>query len=590
MTTASPERILIGVAWPYANNELHLGHYAGTFLPADTLARFHRMRGSDVLMVSGSDSHGTPITVAAEQKKTTPREVVNQYHEKFIESFEKVGITFDLYTNTMTENHFAVVHDFFKRHREKGLIYTEVTKQMYDPVAKRFLPDRYVEGTCPHCGFADARGDQCDNCGKTYEAIELKNPRSKVSGTKDLEIRDTEHFFIDLAKLNDPLSTWINDGEKKHWRDQVFNFAKAQIDLRELRGRAITRDLDWGVTIPEPGYDGKRLYVWYEAVIGYLSASKEWAALQGKPEQWKKWWDAREGAGAKTYYFIGKDNTTFHAILWPAMLMGYGALNTPYDVPANEFLNSYGRKFSKSRGTAIFVLDFLQRYQTDALRYVLTAIAPETADSDFTWDDFLERVNSELVANWGNLANRVLGFSAKRFDGVIPEPGTIDEQGQLLLTVVKSGFATVGDLYAGVKLRSALEEIRSLCQKVNQYLSEKTPWTLIKTDPAASASVIYVALQCIDWLKTMWAPILPESSQAIHTMLGHPGTLAGTFRKETITDKHGPHLILRYQHEDAVGRWEPSVLKPGTKMGEIAAPFRKLDEAIVELETSNQPD
>ena len=552
---SKPERIFIGIAWPYANNELHLGHFAGCLLPADILARYHRQRGNEVLMVSGSDCHGTPITVAAEAQKLAPRELVNNYHEKFIESFEKVGITFDLFTQTMTENHFSVVHDVFKRHQEKGLIYTEVTKQLYDPQAKRFLPDRYVEGTCPHCGFADARGDQCDNCGKTYEAIELKNPRSKVSGSKDLEIRDTEHFFLE----------------------------------RELRGRAITRDLDWGVTIPVAGYEGKRLYVWYEAVIGYLSASKEYSQLKGKPDLWKSFLEIEKGSGTKTYYFIGKDNTTFHAIMWPAMILGYGGLNTPYDVPANEFLNSYGRKLSKSRGTAVFVLDFLERYQSDALRYVLTAIAPETADSDFTWDDFLERVNSELVANWGNLANRVLGFSAKRFDGVVPNPGVIDEQGLALLATVKQGFETVGDLYAAVKLRSALEEIRGLSQKVNQYLSEKIPWTLIKTDPAASGSVIYVALQCIDWLKTMWAPILPESSQAIHSVLGYNGQLAGTFSRQTVTDSHGPHLTLQYDHSQAIGKWEASILKPGTKMGEITAPFKKLDEAIVDLETANQP-
>ncbi|NBX24351.1 MAG: methionine--tRNA ligase, partial [Microbacteriaceae bacterium] len=305
---AVKERILIGVAWPYANNEPHLGHYAGALLPPDIFARYHRLKGNEVLMVSGSDSHGTPITVSADAEGITPREVVEKYHERFISSFEKMGITFDLYTTTMTENHFSVVHDMFKRHLEKGLIYKQVTKQIFDPKAGRFLPDRYVEGTCPHCGFVDARGDQCDQCGKTYEAVELKNPRSKVTGSKDLEVRDTEHFFLDLAKLNEPLIEWINDGEKAHWRPHVLNFTRAQLEKRDLHGRAITRDIEWGVTIPVAGYDGKRLYVWYEAVIGYLSASREWARVHGfEAEAWEKFWkNPGAGEGTKSYYFIGK--------------------------------------------------------------------------------------------------------------------------------------------------------------------------------------------------------------------------------------------------------------------------------------------
>ena len=580
---AVKERILIGVAWPYANNELHLGHYAGAFLPPDIFARYHRLKGNEVLMVSGSDSHGTPITVSAEAEGITPREVVEKYHERFISSFEKMGITFDLYTTTMTENHFSVVHDMFKRHLEKGYIYKQVTKQIFDPKAGRFLPDRYVEGTCPHCGFVDARGDQCDQCGKTYEAVELKHPRSKVTGSKDLEVRDTEHFFLDLAKLNEPLIEWINDGEKAHWRAHVLNFTRAQLEKRDLHGRAITRDIEWGVTIPVSGYEGKRLYVWYEAVIGYLSASREWARVRGhEAEAWEKFWkNPGAGEGAKSYYFIGKDNITFHSMMWPAMLIGYGGLNLPHDVPANEYLNSYGRKFSKSRGNAIFINKVLEKYQSDAWRYVLCAIAPESADADFTWDDFLERVNSELVANWGNLVNRVLGFAYKRFNGKVPEPGAIDAAGQELLAAVRAGFDSVGELYEGVKLRSALEEVRALSQKVNQYLSDKAPWTLIKTDEKAAATAIYVALQCIEWLKVLWAPILPVSSQAIHEYLGFEGHLAGHLERKEVKDAHGKHLVMMYDHHGASGTWKPIELAPGQALREPAALFRKLDEKEV---------
>ena len=583
------ERILIGVAWPYANNELHIGHYAGALLPPDIFARYHRMKGNDVLMVSGADSHGTPVTVTAEAEGLSPRDVVEKYHERFITSFEKMGITFDLFTTTMTENHFSVVHDLFKRHLEKGLIYKEVTKQIFDPKAGRFLPDRYVEGTCPHCGFADARGDQCDQCSKTYEAIELKNPRSKVTGSKDLQVRDTEHFFLDLAKLNEPLITWINDDQKSHWRPHVLNFTRAQLEKRDLHGRAITRDLEWGVTIPVPGYEGKRLYVWYEAVIGYLSASREWAKLRGQDSsEWERFWkNPGVGEGAKSYYFIGKDNITFHSMMWPAMLIGYGGLNLPHDVPANEYLNSAGRKFSKSRGNAIFINKVLEKYQSDAWRYVLTAIAPETADADFTWDDFLERVNSELVANWGNLVNRVLGFAYKRFDGKVPEPGVIDASGQELLAAVRGGFVKVGGLYGAVKLRSALEETRGLSQKVNQYLSEKAPWTLIKTDEKAAATAIYVALQCIEWLKVLWAPILPVSSQAIHEYLGFEGHLAGHLERKEVKDAHGKHLVMMYDHRGASGTWKAIELPAGQPLREPAALFKKLDEKEVLAEADS---
>jgi methionyl-tRNA synthetase len=578
-----PEKILVCVAWPYVNGYQHIGHMAGAYLPPDIFARYQRMAGKDVLMVSGSDTHGTPITIQAEKDGTTPEKTVEKFHTSFIESYQTFGLNFDLFTHTHTETHERVVHDFFTDLSAKGYIYKDTSKQLFDTQVKRFLPDRYIEGECPLCGFKDARGDQCDNCGKTYDAVELKNPVSKMSGSRDLEVRDTEHFYLDLGKLNEPLLDWIG-ADKENWRKHVLNFTKGELEKRELRGRAITRDLEWGVTIPLPGYDDKRIYVWFEAVQGYLSATKEWAQLAGKPDAWHSYWD--KGNGAKSYYFIGKDNITFHTILWPAMLMAKDGLNLPYDVPANEYLNSYGRKFSKSRGTVIAIKDVLERYQPDAWRYCLTVLAPETSDVDFTWDDFLEKVNNELVANWGNLANRVLGFAFKRYEGKIPAPNTLLPADKELLEEVKGGFATVGALYDGVKLKNALEECRRLSQRCNQYLNDHAPWTTIKTDPARAQTSVYVALQCIDWLKTMWAPILPFSSQLIHRTLGYPGELFGRQYTETVKDAKGEHLVLRYDHSQAVGVWVAGELKAGQPMVTPEAPFRKLEEDQIKAEVS----
>lgn len=579
------KNILVCVAWPYANGLQHIGHIAGAYLPPDIFARYQRMQGANVLMVSGSDTHGTPVTIQAEKEGCTPLQVAERYHAKFIESYQRLGITFDLFTHTHTENHASLVHEFFLDLLAKGYIYKASSKQLFDLKAERFLPDRYIEGECPFCGFKEARGDQCDNCGKTYDAVELKNPVSKMTGSTDLEVRETEHFYVDLGKLNEPLLAWISK-DKAHWRRHVLNFAKGTLEKRELHGTAITRDLEWGVTIPLKGYDSKRIYVWFEAVMGYLTATVEWARVAGQPEAWREWWDEKAHADVRSYYFIGKDNITFHTIHWPGYLIGKGGLNLPYDVPANEYLNSYGRKFSKSRGAAITVLDVLERYQADAWRYVLTALAPETGDVDFTWDDFVEKVNSELVANWGNLANRMLGFAFKRYEGKVPSPVVpLDQADQALLTEVKAGFQTVGANFEAVKLRAALEEARRLSTRVNGYLNDKAPWTVIKTDPARAQTSVYVALQCIAWLKTMWAPILPESSQLIHEALGFDGQIFGRQYTETQREPGGSeHLVLRYDHSAAVGRWQADELKPGQALRQPEAPFRKLDDDVAEKE------
>ncbi|CAN5179366.1 methionine--tRNA ligase [soil metagenome] len=580
---ASPLNILVCVAWPYANGEQHIGHIAGAYLPPDIFARFNRMVGNNVLMVSGSDAHGTPITVSADEEGITPAEVVARYHPLFIRAYQKLGISFDIFTHTDTQNHWDVTHDMFKTHLEKGLIYKDKQRQIYDPEAQTFLPDRYVEGKCPKCGFEGARGDQCDNCGATYDAVDLINPRSRRTGNTNLEARETEHFFLDLGKLNAPLLDWIRDPHE-HWRPSVLNYTRAELGEEKLRGRPITRDMSWGISIPVAGFEDKRIYVWYDAVIGYLSATKEWAAISGKPEYWRRWWNSHAFPDARAYYFIGKDNIPFHTIIWPGMLIGYGGLNLPYDVPANEYLNMAGRKFSKSRGGTIKINDVLQRYQPDAWRYALTAMAPETGDVDFTWDDFVDRVNGELVANWGNLVNRMLSFAFKRFEGKIPEPGPLSDVDKQLLADIKAGFDSVSALYSAVKLRGAAAELMRLSSLANNYITATAPFTVIKTDTARAATLVYVTLQCIDWLKTLWAPILPHSSQKIHEMLGYEGEMFGTQYTQEIPDARGTHWVLRYDPSGAVARWDAMELQAGQALKEPQALFTKLDPDTAEKE------
>jgi methionyl-tRNA synthetase len=584
MTLLTRKQILVGVAWPYCNGEKHIGQIAGAYLPPDIFARFQRLMGHEVLMVSGSDTHGTPIVLKGDAEGISPEAVVEKYHALFVEGCLAMGITFDLYTHTDTQNHWTVTQQLFQRHLETGYIYRDTQNQLYDPQAGRFLADRYVEGTCPVCGYPEARGDQCDNCGSLYDALELKNPRSKITGNTALEVRETEHFFLDLGKMNGPLLAWISQG-KEHWRPNVLNFTRGQLELRELHGRAITRDIDWGVTIPVEGVpDSKRIYVWYDAVIGYLSAAIEWAALTGQAEDWRRWWDAEVNPEAKIYNFIGKDNIPFHTIIWPGMLIGYNEgpkphLNLPYDVPANEYLNLGGGKFSTSRGNVIGWNTVLSQFQPDAWRYVLTVLAPESADVEFTWQDFMDRVNNELLANWGNLVNRILGFAYKRYGGVVPTPGPLDENDQALLAEIKAGFDSVGALYDAVKLKAACLEVRRLSQRVNQYLNEKEPWKRIASDPTGAATSVYVALQAVDWLSLLWSPILPHTSEQVHEYLGYTAPLFGRQYTETISDARGQHLVLRYDHSPASAFWVADPLLAGQPLREPKALFTKLEPA-----------
>jgi len=578
------ETIFIGVAWPYANGEQHIGHIAGAYLPPDIFARYHRLKGNKVLMASGSDAHGTPITVSADNEGVSPNDIVDRYHPKFIEAYQKLGLTFDIFTHTDTQNHWDVTHDLFLRHMEKGYIYKDKQSQIFDPEADRFLPDRYVEGTCPKCGYEDARGDQCDQCGAIYDATELKNPRSKVTGNKNLEVLESEHFFLDLGKLNEPLLEWVAKG-KDHWRTNVRNVTKVRLEERNLRGRAITRDMKWGITIPLDGYENKRIYVWYDAVIGYLSASKEWAKLTGDDEAWKEFWDAETHSDVKASYFIGKDNIPFHTMIWPGMLMGYGGLNLPYDVPSNEYLQMKGGKISKSRGTSILISDVLDRYQVDAWRFALTAMAPEGNDVDFTWDDFVERVNGELINNWGNLLNRMLGFAYKRFDGKVPDVEGEDEEGASLVAEIKKGFDTVGDLYSRSKFRGALTELLRLSSLANNYITKTAPFTVIKTDEEAAGRIVYATLQAIDYLAILWSPILPNTSQLVNEALGYEGQLFGEQYTQEVEDERGKHLVLRYDHSNAAGEWKPRTLPKGQAMNKPDRPFQMLDkEKVLEQE------
>ena len=574
-----PETIGVFVAWPYANGDLHLGHVAGVYIPADTFARYHRLRGNRLLMVSGSDAHGTPITVAAEREGVTPEDIFRRYHRRFLETYQQLGISFDLFTHTHTANHFRVAQDIFRTLYEKGYIFTQTQIQLYCEYDRRFLPDRYVEGTCPYCGYPNARGDQCDNCGRTLDAIDLIDPRCRLCGQRPIP-RETEHCFFDLPAFTDRLLAYLE--RQTHWRPNVQHFVRNFIQ-DGLKPRPVSRDLEWGIPLPIPGYEHKVMYVWFEAVIGYLSASIEWSLAEGQPEVWQVWWrDPR----ARGYYFIGKDNIPFHAIIWPAELMGYDeSLNLPYDIPANEFLNLEGQQFSTSRNWAIWVPDFLSRYAPDPLRDYLTSIAPETRDSEFTWHGFVERNNNELLATWGNLVHRILTFVQARFEGRVPEPGALDGRDHLLLDQIAAGFQRIGDLYARVELKAVQREAMALAREVNRYLDDKAPWFQIREERAAAATTLFVALRAIDSLKLLLAPILPFTSEQLHRLLGYRDRLFGDIVIEPGPETGG-HEVLRYRPAESEGRdrWAPSELEAGRPLPPPQPLYQKLEESVIEEE------
>jgi methionyl-tRNA synthetase len=546
MTDTHPKKVLVAVAWPYAQGPLHLGHMGGAYLPSDIYARFRRSVGDDVLMVSGSDVHGTPITVKADELGVTPKEIVDKFHPEFLTYWKDLAIDWDLFTTTGTETHKRVVQDFFLRLLENGYLYTDTTEQYFDEKAGRFLPDRYVEGTCPHCGYLDARGDQCDNCGKTLDPIDLIAPRSKFSGSTPV-LRETEHYYWKLSAFNDPMLEWLRSREG--WRPHVVNFAVGMVD-DGLHDRAFTRDLEWGIPIPVDDLGpGKSIYVWWEAVMGYLSAPQEWAQAQGTPDAWKAWW---EDPDAESYYFVGKDNIPFHAIYWPALIMGYGGLNLPTDVPANQYITFGGAKASKSRGVGRPVSWYLEHFETDALRYALAQSLPESNDSDLSDDEIARRINEELVATWGNLVNRVVSMTNRYFDGVVPEPGLLGEADQAAMSGRLDTLAEVSELLYGVKLRAGIARAMAGAQEANAYLNDLAPWTTSKTDMERTGTTLWVALQVIAATATALSPYMPGTSAEVLAALGSPV-------------------------EGRTPEWVASEVVPGLKLGELGPLFAKVE-------------
>ncbi|HEC95044.1 MAG TPA: methionine--tRNA ligase [Thermoplasmatales archaeon] len=510
----SENKVFIGVAWPYANGSLHLGHLAGCYLPADIVARYSRMTGKDVLMVSGSDEHGTPITITATNEGVTPQQIVDRYNKEHTENMKTLGISFDLFTRTTTQNHTRVVQDIFKTLYDKGYIYAKEDEAFYCEHCKRFLPDRYIEGTCPYCGSRNARGDQCGECGKLLDPKDLIEPKCKLCGNTPV-LRKTRHLFFALSQFEEKLLTWMKD--KNHWRPNVKKFTENWIK-KGLKDRAITRDIDWGIPVPIEGFEDKRIYVWFDAVIGYLSASIQWAKEQGEPDKWQTWWKNKE---AKHYYFLAKDNIPFHTIIWPSILMGYDEnLNLPYDVPANEYLRLEGEQFSKSRGLAIWIPDVIKKFDVDTIRYYLSINMPENRDSSWTWKDFVAKNNDELLGVYGNLVHRILTFTWKNFRE-IPKQNELDENDKKLLEEIKQTSETVAEQLEVCSFKKALKNIMSLAQKGNMYFAQNKPWETIKKDRERCETTLHICLRLVKALSLMLAPYLPFSSQKVWEYLGY---------------------------------------------------------------------
>jgi methionyl-tRNA synthetase len=588
----SSRHILTAPAWPYANGPRHIGHVSGFGLPADMFARYQRMAGNKVLMVSGTDEHGTPIQVQADAAGVSARELADRYNRVIAEDLVGLDMSYDLFTRTTTRNHYAVTQEIFKGLYENGYLFLRKAMGAISPSTGRTLPDRYIEGTCPICGYENARGDQCDNCGNQLDPADLINPRSKINGETPVFV-ETEHFFLDLPAFADALGTWLQS-KSGLWRPNVLKFSLNLLD--DLKPRAVTRDLDWGVPVPLDGWRGrpdKRIYVWFDAVIGYLSASIEWARRSGDPDAWRAWWQAPD---AESYYFMGKDNIVFHAEIWPAMLLGYsgkgarggtpgalGALNLPTDVVASEYLTMEGRKFSSSRSVVIYVRDFLERYDVDALRYYLAVAGPETQDTDFTWSEFIRRNNDELLANWGNLVNRSVSFAARNI-GAIPEAGALTDADTELIQRSRDAFKEVGDALSRSRFKAAINEVMRTLADANKYLSEQAPWKLRESDPERMRTILHVALQLVDDGKTLLTPFLPRSSQKVYEMFGGSGTWSSMPRIDEVTEERGgPYPVITGDYRGAA-RWQSEPIKPGTPLQPPTPLFTKLDPGLADEE------
>jgi len=509
-----PKRYTITAALPYTNGPVHIGHLAGVYVPADIYARFQRLQGKDVAFVCGSDEHGVPITIKAKKEGITPQQVVDKYHAIIKQSFEEFGITFDNYSRTSAPIHHETASDFFKNLYENGKFIEEVTEQLYDEEANQFLADRFIVGTCPKCGFEESYGDQCENCGTSHNATDLINPKSAISGNKPV-LKETKHWFLPLDQYEPFLKKWILEDHKKDWKTNVYGQCKSWID-DGLRARAVTRDLDWGIPVPVADAEGKVLYVWFDAPIGYISSTKEWAAREGK--DWQPYW---KDADTKMLHFIGKDNIVFHCIIFPSMLKADGSYILPDNVPANEFLNLEGNKISTSKNWAVWLHEYLEDFpnQQDVLRYVLTANAPETKDNDFTWADFQQRNNSELVAIFGNFINRVTVLTHKYYDGVVPEPAAYSEVDVQTLEALQAYPAVIESSIERYRFREAQLELMNVARLGNKYLADEEPWKTIKTNEARTQTVMYVALQIATALAVLSEPFLPFTSAKLKNIL-----------------------------------------------------------------------
>ena len=604
--------ILSSVAWPYANGPRHIGHVAGFGVPSDVFSRYMRMAGHDVLMVSGTDEHGTPILVAADEEGVSARELADRNNRAIVEDLVALGLSYDLFTRTTAGNHYRVVQDMFRTVRDNGYMVQEITRSAISPSTGRTLPDRYIEGICPICGTPGARGDQCDTCGNQLDPTDLVNPRSRINGEIP-EFVESTHWFLDLPALATALGAWLDEREASGtWRPNVIRFS--QNILREIRPRAMTRDIDWG--IPVPGWEDqptKRLYVWFDAVIGYLSASIEWARRTGDPQAWRAWWNDPD---ALSYYFMGKDNIVFHSQIWPAELLGYngqgknggepgrlGVLNLPTEVVSSEFLTMEGKKFSSSHGIVIYVRDFLERYQADALRYFICAAGPETADADFTWAEFVRRTNGELVAGWGNLVNRTATMIHKRF-GEIPRPAELHDVDRALLDAVEAGFVDVGGLIARHRQKAALAEVMRLVGEANKYIADTEPFKLKSEegDPARRrlSTILHTLAQVVVDLNLMLSPFLPHAANDVDRVMGGAGDVAPMpeirevdeldpeVLPEAFAGRTGyPIITGDYTAAPAWGRREVVV---GTPVAKPSPVFVKLDESIVDEELSRYAD
>lgn len=579
-------KILVTSALPYANGELHFGHLAGAYLPADIFVKYHRLKGSNVVYVCGSDEHGVPITIAAQQQKISPREVIDRYHESMKRSFAEFGVEFDNYSRTSLPLHHRTASDFFTRVYERGLLKPQTTRQLYCPSCRMFLADRYVEGTCPHCQFERARGDQCDSCGRWIEPFDLVRPRCKTCGAAP-EVRETTHWFFALSQFDGPLREWL--ATKTGWKPNVRRFCDGWF-AKGLRDRSVTRDLDWGVPVPLPEAKGKVMYVWFDAPIGYISSTREWAERQGSPDRWQEYW---HDPATRLVHFIGKDNIVFHAIVWPAMLMAHQGLTLPTDVPANEFLNLEGDKISTSRDWAVWLPDYLRQFSPDPLRYALAVNLPENRDVDFTWRDFAARNNNELADVLGNFVNRVAVFLKKNYAGRVPDTVADDESSLEVLRAVERAPERLGGLIDGYQIKDAARELMTLPALGNRYFDCRAPWRSCRVNRAACDRTMATCMRLVSALEVLMHPFLPFTSRKVGTMLGLGRRNWDDAARPALPTELGPVEILFSKIEDSVIRaqvdrlgaqTEPAAAKPAEEKPMVTAEqFRQVELKVAKV-------